>query len=328
MSNRKPNKYGVVYLGIILLLALVAIGSLTQVIHYWVWGDNSDEQSAGTKTVMKDGIAYFPRQDITVVLVTGIDQQGKVQPSGSYNNHGAADMVMLLILDDANQKYDVLYLNRDTMLTMPVLGLGGKPAGNYFGQLALSHTYGTGMEDSCENTRKAVSDFFMGVRIDHYVSMNMDAVSILTDAVGGVTVNVEEDFSAVDPTITMGTIKLSGKQALHYVRTRKDVGDQLNLSRIDRQQKFVDGFKAAFEQQADKNTEFFTSTMESVSEYLVTDCTMTIFSDLYRSIKDYEFHQSYKLEGVNVVGEKYYEFYADEEKLEDLTLELFYAPKK
>ena len=327
MHNRRP-KIDVVRVGVILLLILVAIVSLTQVVQHWVWGDDSGGQGSDTKTVIKDGVAYFPRQDITVVLVTGIDQQGKVQSSGSYNNHGAADMVMLLIMDDANEKYDVLYLNRDTMLTMPVLGVGGKPAGTYFGQLALSHTYGSGLEDSCENTRQAVSDFLMGIRIDYYVSMNMDAVSILTDAVGGVTVEVEEDFSAVDPSITMGTVTLNGAQALNYVRTRKDVGDQLNLSRIDRQQKFVDGFKEAYRQCEGSDAAFFTTTYESVAEYLVTDCTMTTISNLCSRLGEYEFRQVYTVEGENVKGEKYYEFYADEEKLEDLTLQVFYAPKK
>ena len=32
-------------------------------------------------------------------------------------------------------------------------------------------------------------------------------------------------------------------------------------------------------------------------------------------------------EGKNVLGEKYYEFYPDEEKLDELILRLFYAPK-
>ena len=40
--------------------------------------------------------------------------------------------------------------------------------------------------------------------IDYYFSMNMDAISILNDAVGGVTVEVTDDFSQVDATIGKG----------------------------------------------------------------------------------------------------------------------------
>jgi hypothetical protein len=32
-------------------------------------------------------------------------------------------------------------------------------------------------------------------------------------------------------------------------------------------------------------------------------------------------------EGENVLGEKYYEFHVDEEKLDELIVRLFYAPK-
>ena len=76
--------------------------------------------------------------------------------------------------------------------------------------------------------------------------MNMDAIPILNDAVGGVTVEVTEDFSAVDPSIGMGQVTLRGDQALNYVRTRKDVGDQLNLSRIQRQKQYLEAFAEAF----------------------------------------------------------------------------------
>lgn len=331
MSNRKPESP--VFVCVILLLALVLIGSVAQIVHYTIWSNGPEEQQPESKTVVRDGVSYFPRQDITVVMFTGIDQHGKVESSGSYNNHGAADMVMLLILDDANKKYDVLYLNRDTMLTYTRLGIGGKPAGTEFGQLALAHTNGSGLKDSSQNTREAVSDFLLGTQIDYYLTMRMDAVAILADAVGGVTVNVEEDFSAVDPTIQMGTMKLTGEQALNYVRTRKEVGDQLNLSRIERQQKFVDGFTEAFNSRTGSDTLFFTSTYESIKDYVVTDCTTTTLNELYQRCSNYTAGEVYKLEGENVIGEygigeKHYEFYVDEEKLEDLTLQLFFAPIK
>lgn len=331
MSNRKPES--MVFVCVILLLALVMIGSLAQIVHYTIWGNGSQEEKLASKIVVRDGVSYFPRQDITVVMVTGIDQQGKMESSGSYNNHGAADMVMLLILDNANEKYNLLYLNRDTMLTYPRLGIGGKPAGTEFGQLALAHTNGTGLKDSSQNTRKAVSDFLLGTQIDYYLTMRMDAVAILADAVGGVEVNVEEDFSAVDPSIQMGKMKLTGDQALNYVRTRKEVGNQLNLSRINRHQKFVDGFAEAFSNHSGSDALFLTSTFESIKDYVVTDCTTKTLNELYRRYSKYTAGGVYKLEGENVIGdyginEKHYEFYVDEEQLEDLTLQLFFAPIK
>ena len=56
--------------------------------------------------------------------------------------------------------------------------------------------------------------FLPGLIIDYYVSMNMDAIGILNDAVGGVRVLVEDDFSEVDASIPMGITRLEGRQAL------------------------------------------------------------------------------------------------------------------
>ena len=195
-----------------------------------------------TKTVTVDGVDYFPRQDITVLLLLGIDETGEVKKSESYNNTGENDMVALAVFDEQDKSYSVLALNRDTMMDVYALGVTGQPAGTIFGQLALAHTFGSGLEDSCENTVKTVSDFLSGVTVDYYLSMNMDAIAILNDAVGGVTVNVTDDFSKVDSSIPMGEVTLNGEQALAFVQTRKDVSDQMNISRMDRHKEYMENF--------------------------------------------------------------------------------------
>lgn len=280
-----------------------------------------------TKTITRDGVDYFPRQDITVIMVLGIDEFGPVESSGSYNNPGAVDMITLLIFDDKANTCSALCLNRDTMLTMPVSGINGRAAGTYYGQLALSHTYGSGLEDSCENTKKTVSDFLYGIRIDYYVSMNMDAIGILNDAVGGVTVTVTEDFSAVDPTITEGELTLLGDQAINFVRTRGGVGDQLNVSRIERQKEYINGFLTALRNQYSSDSKIVIDAYEKAAPYMVTDCSGTTITNLVSRYVDFSLEEIYVPEGDNVQGEQYYEFYADEEKLDELILKLFYAPK-
>ena len=317
-----------VFFAVILILVLTMLYSGLRILESTVLRPVQDEETFVSKTITRDGVDYFPRQDITTVLVMGIDQYGPVEDSGSYTNTGASDMNMLLIFDEVNEICTVLHLNRDTMLEMPVLGLGGKQAGTYYGQLALSHTYGTGLSDSCENTRRTISDFLYGIDINYYVAMHMDAISILNDAVGGVAVHNTEDFSGVDPTIGMGQITLLGDQAVNYVRTRKDVGDQLNLSRIQRQQKYLDGFVAAFRQKQETETEFILSAYEQVQPYLVTDCSANAISGMIDRYGDFQVGEVVIPEGRNVLGEEYYEFYVDEEKLDELILRLFYAPKK
>ena len=327
MKKRKHGK-DIVFLALILILVLVMLYSGLQILESTVLRPGTGEQGFVSKTITRNGVEYFPRQDITTVLVMGIDQYGPVTDSESYNNTGAADMVMLLIFDEQTETCGALHLNRDTMLEMPVLGLGGKEAGTVYGQLALSHTYGSGLEDSCKNTCKTVSNFLYGIEIDYYVAMNMDAIAILNDAVGGVTVEVTEDFSQIDDTIGMGEVILRGQQAINFVRTRKDVGDQLNLSRIERQKDYIDGFVDALRAKLEQETAFVSTAYEEVKPYIVTDCSVNVISGMLEHYGDYEIGQVVTPEGENVLGEEYFEFYVDGEKLDELILELFYAPKK
>ena len=328
MKKHKHMK-DIVFFAVILILVLVMLYSGLQILESTVLYHGQDQEAPiVSRTITVDGVEYFPRQDITVVLFMGIDRFGPVQDSGFYTNTGAADVDMLIILDATQHKVELMYLNRDTMLTMPVLGIGGRPAGTYFGQLALAHTYGSGLQDSCENTRQAISDFLYGIKIDYYVSMNMDGIGILNDAVGGVTVNVTEDFSEVDPTIPMGQVTLMGQQAINYVRTRKDVGDQLNWTRIQRQMDYIRSFMDSLQAMQGNDSKFVMSLYEKLSPYIVTDCSATVFNTLVSQYATYDLGRILSPEGKNVMGETYFEFYVDEDSLLEQTLDLFYAPKK
>ena len=326
--KKKRNAKDIAYFSVILILVLVMVFSGLQILESTIF---SPEQERGgqhtTKTITRNGVNYFPRHDITIVLVMGVDQYGPVADSGSYNNEGAADMVALMIFDEKNKTYTVVGLNRDTMVDMPVLGIGGKVAGKQHAQLALAHTQGSGLEDSCENVRKTVSDLLYGLNIDYYISMNMDAITALNDAVDGVTVTVTEDFSHVDPTITMGEVTLRGEQAINYVRTRKEVGDQLNISRMKRQEDYIKSFLKSLRKKVDDSSSFALSTYEQISPYIVTDMSTTIFSNMLQRYSEFEFSQIISPEGSNILTEKYYEFHLDEKKLDDLILGLFYVPR-
>ncbi len=328
MRRRQGNIKNTCYFIALLSLILMFLISGLHILESTVFHTETEQMPQGQrKTIMRDGVEYFPRQDITVMLVMGIDQTGPAEDSGSYRNSGAADVVMLVIFDEKNENARILYLNRDTMVRMPVLGLGGKEAGTTYAQLALSHTYGSGLEDSCENTVRTVSDFLNGIAIDYYVSANMDAIPILNDAVGGVTVLVEDDFSQIDPSITQGTMTLRGDQAMSFVRSRSGVGDQLNISRIERQREYIRGFTEAFEKAVDDNSQFVVTTYDAVYPYLVTNCSVNTISGMLSRYEGYEIVEISTPEGENVRGEEYYEFYVDEEKLDALILRMFYAPK-
>ena len=326
---RKKQIKKIVYFCVLLLLVLTVIYSGLRLLESTALYHAEKPVTQGTtKTIIRDGNEYFPRQDITVVMVLGIDQYGPVESSDYYRNQGAADSVMLLVFDETEEACTVLYLNRDTMLDMDVLGIRGEYAGTAFGQLALAHTYGTGLEDSCENVKNTLMHFLHGLTVDHYVAMNMDAIPILNDAVGGVTVHVRDDFSQVNPSITMGELTLQGDQVIDYVRTRKDVGDQKNVTRMERQKEYVDGFLEALYSKADGDAAFLLSTYEAVAPYIVTDCSADTLGTMLDRYSEYTVAGSVTPEGENRIEDGHYAFYADAEKLDELIVELFYRPKK
>ena len=287
--------------------------------------DNTTTSSK--KTVEYNGEQYFPRQDITVLMLMGIDEHGDVKASDSYTNTGENDMVALAVFDEIDKSYSVLVLNRDTMMDVHVLGLGGRDAGTIYAQLALAHTYGTGLEDSCENAVRTVSDFLYGLTVDYYISMNMDAIAILNDAVGGVTVTVEDDFSKVDSSIPMGEVTLNGEQALAFVQTRKDVSDQMNVSRMNRHEEYMENFVTAFNKKVKEDDTFILKTYEEVSPYVVSDCSINSLSSMLSRYADYTLKEIVTPSGENVLTEDYMEFHVDEKALEELIMNMFYNKK-
>lgn len=327
--RRKKNANNILFLCVLLVLVIVILYSGLRILESTVLHPTQKPVAQQTtKTITRNGKEYFPRQDVTVMMVLGIDQYGPVESSNYYRNQGSADSIMLLVFDESNEDCTVLYLNRDTMLTMDVLGVRGEYAGTTYGQLALAHTYGTGLEDSCVNMKNTLMNYIHGMTIDYYVAMNMDAIPILNDAVGGVTVNVKDDFSAVNPTITMGELTLQGDQVIDYVRTRKDVGDQKNVTRMERQKDYVNGFLKKLMEKEQTDVEFALRLYEQVAPYIVTDCSSTTLSGMLDRYTEFELKEVVTPEGDNVIGEEYYEFYPDEEKLDELIVRLFYAQKK
>lgn len=325
--ERHKKYLNLLLIALVVLLSFVIIFCALRIVDNSLEEPQSDPVTQHSKTIHRDGISYFPRQDITTVLLMGIDQYGPVQSSGSYNNPGDADVVMILTLDETNKTYNVLSLNRDTMVDMPVLGLGGKKVGSRTAQLTLSHTYGSGLQDSCENTKQTVSQLLYGLNIDYYVSLNLDAIEILNDAVGGVKVTVTDDFSMVDSSIPKGDVVLNGKQAVSYVQARKNVGDQLNTNRMNRQNEYIDGFMNAFQAKLEDSESLSVDLYNQLTPYMVTDCTDSVLTTLISKFSEYKLTEIVTPEGKNQKGEEYMEFHLDEQKLDELILRLYYATK-
>ena len=79
------------------------------------------------------------------------------------------------------------------MVDVNVCDSAGKFLGTERLQICLAHAYGDGAESSSENLKLSVSRLLFGIPINAYFTLDLDAISILNDAVGGVTVDVIDD---------------------------------------------------------------------------------------------------------------------------------------
>ena len=260
------------------------------------------------------------------MLLLGVDKFEGETPEGYLNNQ-QADFLLLLVMDEANETCTPIQLNRDTMTQIRILGVTGEPAGTTTGQLALAHTYGSGEEDSCENTALAVSNLLYGMEIDHYVSLTMDGVALLNDLVGGVTVEVLDDFSGIDDSLVQGeTVTLKGQQALTYVRSRGGLEDSSNLHRMERQRQYLSALQQQLKAAVQQEDGFTLDALLQLNAYMVSDCTVNQLSDLGDSLAAYQVGDILTTPGDAQEGEEFMEFTVDEAALQQLVMDVFYEP--
>ena len=208
--------------GAVLLVLAVALYGIR-------WWENRTYAASGESAISRekpdltyDGVVYAAKRQVEAYLLMGVDVTGPVVSTPGAYSGGQADAQFLLVLDNEAQTWQLLRLNRDSMVDVPVLDLRGNVIGYERQQLALAHAYGDGTNNSCQNTVDAVSMLLGGAPIDGYAALNMDGIGIVNDAIGGVTVTITSDFTAVDPTLAEGeTITLNGEQAMEFVRTAR-----------------------------------------------------------------------------------------------------------
>lgn len=270
---------------------------------------------------------YAFRENLETVLILGVDKYIEDVTGSSYNNNQQSDFLVLLVFDHDNKSYTAVHINRDTMTEITKLGINGEEAGSFIGQIALAHTYGRGGSDSCRNAARAVSGLFYGIEVDHYISTTMDSVGILNDKVGGVTLTVLDDFSEAFPEMTKGVeIKLDGEQAMAYVRTRYGLDEPTNLHRMERQRQYLNALKPCVVKAAGESETFIFDMLGIVSDYLVSDCTIQQLSDVCNNAIYYTDNGIRTIDGEDIKGEEFIEFYADEASIQQVVLDLFYEP--
>ncbi|MFI6660927.1 LCP family protein [Streptomyces sp. NPDC050523] len=229
------------------------------------------------------------------ILVLGSDSRsGKENKAlGGGDSSGArSDTAMVVHIDAGRRKATVVSIPRDTLVTRPScpLASGGSTSVAYGAM--FNSAYSVGGAVCAVKTVESITD----VRMDHYLEIDFSGFARLVDALGGVTVTLDQDIDDDDSHlhIKAGTRRLDGKQALALARTRHGIGDGSDLGRIGLQQKLV---KALLEQIS--STDLFTdpaklyTVAEAVTSSLTTDTGLDSLSelvDLGRSLKGLSAH--------------------------------------
>lgn len=278
-------------------------------------------------SIEHDGVRYRPKQGVTTILLMGIDHNSDEERGGTRQG-GQADFLQLIVMDRKAKEVRRLKIDRDTMTPITVLGVLGTRSGVRTAQVSLSHGFGDGGKQSCELTCEAVSNLLMNIDIDYYMAMEMDGISALNDMAGGVTVTLEDDFSAIDATMPKGaTITLKGEQAEIYVRSRRSIGVGTNESRMARQETYISLLLDKIQDRINGNRSWIERCYDAMTPYLTTNMSKgRLINDAWAA-KDYDHSAVYSIEGKHEVSDDgFMQFHADEASLWKAVLAMLYDP--
>jgi LCP family protein required for cell wall assembly len=147
------------------------------------------------------------------------------------------DTIMLLHLPADRKKAYIVSFPRDSWVEIPG-----------YGQQKINAAFSFGGPKLLIETLESLT----GIRIDHYGAIDFEGFKSMTDALGGVTVNIKQ--GVYDPARKKrweaGRQKLNGEDALLFVRQRYNLPNG-DFDRIKRQQAFLG---ALAKQAADRGT--------------------------------------------------------------------------
>ena len=320
------------WMALILLLILLVIGAA----GFIVAARLDQQQSEGIITgqegsygelprITWQGATYRQKSGIHTILVVGYDKSSTDERVG-FRDGGQCDFLMLLVVDDKSRTVRQLHIDRDTMTNITILGLSGKPAGHKVQQICLAHAFGDNVAYNDQLTREAVEGFLPGVKVESSISMGFDFIERFNHLVGGVTVTIDDDLSALDPAMVPGaTLKLTDRQAFDFCHARMTVGDGLNTSRMRRQRVYIDAAAKLMLNRIKRDGEFASMMVDSV--YDITHCTLSkgrLINEINRAAS-YTLMSQEVLPSEHWIGEDgYLECHVKEEDVMAWVLDVFY----
>ncbi|PEF32758.1 polyisoprenyl-teichoic acid--peptidoglycan teichoic acid transferase TagU [Bacillus wiedmannii] len=149
------------------------------------------------------------------ILLLGADERGE--------DKGRSDSLMVITLNPKHNSMKIVSIPRDTYTEIVGKGKDDK----------INHAYAFGGVDMSV----ATVEKFLNVPINYYIEVNMEGFKDIVDAVSGVDVNNDLEFTQNGHHFVKGNIHLNGDEALAYTRMRKqdprgDFGRQMRQRQV------------------------------------------------------------------------------------------------
>lgn len=288
------------------------------------WGREDDDDGV---LININDIDYKSDDSIDTYLIIGTDP-GREDMGEAYSGT-LADFLTLLLVDNTQEKYAFIEIDRNTMVDVQILDDNGEFDSFYNEQICLSHWYGTDDEQRVLNVEAAVSALFGYIDIDNSYVLNMADIGTVNDALGGVEVEIQSDLTSVDPAFKQGaTITLTDEQAEKYLRARMGVGEGTNKERMNRQTQYMSNVYNKVMNELKDNPEYLSelyNTLQGTVEAYETDSDMSILTNQilrYDNLGIQHIDGKTKIGDTQKDGVEHEEFYADNDSILDILMQL------
>lgn len=321
----KKKNIIVFIISIVVILAISAVAFAMKKNSKEEKDTSSELQQESENYISYNGQRYQHNDHLRTYLYMGIDKDGPVTEAEDSVSGGQSDAMFLIVVDSEKKTISVLSINRNTMTDVDVYDKDGKFVETRELQICLQHGFGDGMRTSCQRSVDAVSNLLYGEPVSGYIAMNMDAMPMMNDSVGGVTVEVLDDLTSPSRNVSLHkgeTVTLNGDEAYVYLRSRDINEFDSATERLNRQMQYIQAF---VKQAKSKDAATLVSAYNAITDYIVTNVDVP---NLVNKLTTYEFDDSrmYTIPGETQMGEQYEEYHVDEDALYQLMLDIFYKP--
>ncbi len=281
--------------------------------------------------VQYEGEHYIYNKDLINVLCLGIDHDHGLDQDVPPGGRGQSDAIFLISLNAKSREMKILNIPRDLMMPVNIYDSDGDFFNTRTMQITLQYAYGKDGDDSCRKTAENVSALLLNIPIHRYCAINFNAVPALNDAVGGVTVRMDSEYvdaelRKLSPMFTPGnTVHLMGDQSFNFLHVRDTHTYASCEERAERQKQYIRRYAEAVKETVKSNPKLLFEMYTILKENMTTNIGKMELLSFYFYIDKMNLEDALvTVKGERIQGEFHEEFYADEDALKRLVVEMFY----